>query len=562
MKQKNFFLLLIIIVGSLVHIGFFSINEILKNADSFAYLQMSYYFKQLNLSGFGTGWFGFLYSFFISIFGIITFFINEYYSALLLNIILFGSSAYILYKIGEIYLEKKYNLLLIILYYLSPILLSFNITILSENIYILIFLGFILFLLKSFNNPDKNRNIKFFITISIFLALLYFTRAEAFIYIGSVFILLFFYELRNHKFKIINNKIWINIIKKSSLIILFFLIFISPYIFYLHSITGEWGLTNKGSANLRQAELRGTDKMDDEGFEKAVGELTNDNHNLKSGFVGGLTYNLGEKSESLKEYLLKNPKETTFRILENQLKLYLKNIPELIVGDSMKLFYSKDSIFYKNYIFILVCTLPLLLVLYGLYKMFKQKEYDFLIIFFSFFSVASIFFTLFFVLNRYFLFFLPLILIILVFGLQNIKVKYKETLISLLIGLYLLGNYTFYNSVKNDDYKYQVKKIAGEWLKENKDITNSRIMERFPIVTYYSGTKERWLTPFTDDLNNLIEYAKYNNINYFVVDSLDFKTYRPNLIFLLSDDFKNNSLIKLKTFKINNEKVILYKFNF
>ncbi|NDK08319.1 hypothetical protein EOM39_03655, partial [Candidatus Gracilibacteria bacterium] len=145
--NKNLYLIGIILVGSLFHITFWGLNEILKNADCFAYLQMSYHFKALSLEGFGTGWFGFLYSLLISIFDTLTFSINEYYAVLSLNIILFGVSALILYKIGEKYLGKKFNLLLVVLFYLSSILLHFNIGVLSENIYIPLFLGLVLFLI-------------------------------------------------------------------------------------------------------------------------------------------------------------------------------------------------------------------------------------------------------------------------------------------------------------------------------------------------------------------------------------------------------------------------------
>jgi len=47
--------------------------------------------------------------------------------------------------------------------------------------------------------------------------------------------------------------------------------------------------------------------------------------------------------------------------------------------------------------------------------------------------------------------------------------------------------------------------------------------------------KERWLTPYTDNLADIVEYAKYNNIHVLVVDTLDFKTYRPALHELLDE---------------------------
>lgn len=557
--NKNLYLIWIILVWSLFHITFWWLNEILKNADCFAYLQMSYHFKALSLEWFWTWWFWFLYSLLISIFDTLTFSINEYYAVLSLNIILFWVSALILYKIWEKYLWKKFNLLLVVLFYLSSILLHFNIWVLSENIYIPLFLGLVLFLIKKIWN-GFNKSLNLFI-ISLFLALLYFTRAEAFIYIGSIIMILFFIEAKNYKFQIKKYKLWVNFIKKSLLIIFSFFLIISPYLVYLNSITWDWWLTNKWSSNLRQAELRWSEKMDDEWFEQAVWELTSDNHHLKSGFVWGLKYDKGEKTKWIKNYLLDNPKDTTFRIINNQIKLYSRNLPEMIISDSIKLYQ-------RSWLFIPMLMIPLLLVLYWFYAMISKKEYDFLTIFVSFFLVASLFFTLFFVLNRYFLIFLPLFLVFLVYWIENLKTKkvFKNMIIILVLWIYLAWNYVYYNWVNTEDYKYEVKRYAWEFLnnyiKDKSKLSSTKIMERFPIVTYYSGTKERWITPYTNNLDNLIEYAKFNKIDYLVVDTLDFKTYRPKLDFLLNEDYQNKSLHKIITIQVNNEKVILYKFTF
>ena len=86
-------------------------------------------------------------------------------------------------------------------------------------------------------------------------------------------------------------------------------------------------------------------------------------------------------------------------------------------------------------------------------------------------------------------------------------------------------------------------------------------MERFPIVTYYSWTKQRWITPYTDKLQDIIEYAKYNNLDYLIVDTLDFKKYRQNLIFLLEKKLVNNDISILKEIEYNEQKVIIFKIN-
>jgi hypothetical protein len=68
------------------------------------------------------------------------------------------------------------------------------------------------------------------------------------------------------------------------------------------------------------------------------------------------------------------------------------------------------------------------------------------------------------------------------------------------------------------------------WLqKVSKSPQELKILERFPIVTYYSGSKTRYITPYTENINDIYEYALYNNIEYLVVDTMDFLTYRPQL---------------------------------
>ena len=83
-------------------------------------------------------------------------------------------------------------------------------------------------------------------------------------------------------------------------------------------------------------------------------------------------------------------------------------------------------------------------------------------------------------------------------------------------------------------------------------------MERFPIVTYYSGSKTRWITPYEENISDIIRYAQYNEIEYLVVDTLDFLTYRPFLSSLLTET--PEGMIFLKEFtNTQNQKVILYQ---
>lgn len=114
----------------------------LKVADSFAYLQMSYFFKELSVEGFGNGWFGFIYSLPIAILDI--FIGNDFLSAKIINLILINISAVLLWKLSKKFLPEMYALGVIALWFASPTFLHFNIHVLSENIYIPLFLGTLL----------------------------------------------------------------------------------------------------------------------------------------------------------------------------------------------------------------------------------------------------------------------------------------------------------------------------------------------------------------------------------------------------------------------------------
>jgi len=582
------------LIWTAIHIYFLWLNEVLKVADSFAYLQMSNYFNTLSLEWFGTGWFWFLYS--IPIAAINFFLNNNFLSAQILNIILFNISWILLYKIAKQYLTKQYLILLILLFFLSPILLHFNITILSENIYIPLFLLIVLALQNFIEEPRISDWIAFWFLI----ALMYFTRWEAFIYLWAIWLvsLILLIKSREWKFSFPTSKF----LSFNILLILSFWLFVSPYIYHLHNLTWDWGLSNKWSSNLRQAIMRWKIQMDDDGFEKAVAELTPDKKHLIAGFAWGLKYNKPKTQITLKNYILEDKTRFLNNWLENQKKLYSKNLPNIIDWNARGLYFNIHSnFFYKNKIFLIVITIPLLLFVIWIFNLYKNKKRDILIILFSFFFIASVFFTLFFTLNRYFIIFLPLFLVIIVYAIQTIdknisftwtgfskkplnKNKFSmhsfiKIFLSLnIVLLYSLWLLSYYNTYETADKKYEIKKIAWTWLNENNKYTNKNspiipfhkgdrsnlnILERFPIVTYYSETNNRFITPYTSSLTDLLVYAKFNKIDYLIVDTLDFAKYRPKLDFLLNEKKEFKWFQRIKTFKKEfnwkEQKVIIYK---
>ena len=309
--------------------------------------------------------------------------------------------------------------------------------------------------------------------------------------------------------------------------------------------------------------------MDDDWFEQAVWELTSDNHHFIAWFAGGLKYDIPEKWESFKNYLLNNPEKILKRVQENQIKLYTHILPTLILWNAKSLYEIEwSALFYKNIFFLILLIFPIICMIYWMIILVKNGEWYFVFSFISFFIIASLFFTLFFVLERYFVIFVPIFLFFIVYGIEKIwnelKKNYENTKyifsFFLLIGISSLWLLSYYNTFTWEDTKYEVKKIAWEWLKQNDFRSNLKILERFPVVTYYAGSKERWLTPYTSKQENLIEYAKFHDINYLIVDSIDFKKYRQDLLFLLNEsDTSFIWLHKIKEFEKNGEKVVLYR---
>lgn len=88
---------------------------------------------------------------------------------------------------------------------------------------------------------------------------------------------------------------------------------------------------------------------------------------------------------------------------------------------------------------------------------------------FAFFLPACFFFTLFFTLNRYFIIFLPLLLLVYTYGLSHIYRSSRVLFLFLLgniISLLLLSCLVYWNTESVKDEQYRLKQEAGLWLQE------------------------------------------------------------------------------------------------
>lgn len=117
---------------------------------------------------------------------------HPFLAALYANIALFAITAALLYKLASYYLDRAYLYLLLILFFLSPSLLHYNIHVLSENLYIPLFLCLCITLYR-WGEDQKWTQV---CILSFILALLYLTRAEAFIYLGAIYLVMMIASFR------------------------------------------------------------------------------------------------------------------------------------------------------------------------------------------------------------------------------------------------------------------------------------------------------------------------------------------------------------------------------
>ncbi len=573
--MKWYLLVSVVLAGIFYHTLFFSYNTILTEADSYAYIRMAEWILRLSSDGLGTGWFGFIYSAFLAVF--LLFFEFDILAGQITNMFLLAISSMLFYHIARKIFSVYWSLFALALFLFHPSFLYYRIHLLAENIYIPIFLWLVLVLWKYMDILRENKEIRqkntllsenntmsntyaYPLLLWIFLGLLYLTRAEGFIYMGSIGIIALFLLWKKHlSFQ--------HFFISGSIFFLSFFICIAPYLFHLHSLTWEWGLTNKWASNWRQAELRGREHMDDLWFEEAVAGLTPDRTWLIAWFAGGTPYFKPQIEGGFISSLREDPTLHIERFWANQIKLYTQNIPEIYFWNSYKLARSEDSRFHSPLFqfFLLLILFPL-----GIWIIISYKKYSQLLsIFLAFFIPACIFFTLFFTLNRYFIIFLPFILLFTTLWVSQIQIFLSQKiwkyglLISILFLILFWTNTALsnYNSLSLEWEKnefYTLKKDVWEWLWVFHAREDIKVLERFPFITYYSWAPWRYITPYSDNIDDIRIYMIHHHIDYLIVDSMDFYSYRPALRKYLEEIPEGFELVR-EFINSENQRVRIYK---
>ena len=519
-------------------------HPVVFNADSVAYLFQARDLQQGLSSGWGTGWFGFAYSAFSALVGYFTPTLEL--GARLTNII-FSTLTYLpLYLIARAFLpthrDRWWIMLLMLIFTFHPLLLWQGGMILSETSYIFWLLWAIWSNYKLLTTPRW----KWAIISSLSWAMTYFTRPEGYLLAGIALVFtagLLLWQNRRH---------WRFIACFGGV----FALVILPYLVHLHSLTGHWQLSIKGKGNLLiadQRQIAGQDsEMYGDYFERINGELTADQHALKIGTIGGITYHEDDYPQlTTFGYLRSHLPQMCYRLLLNTSKLFTETFPRLLG----------------------TWWLGVLSVIGFLWYALRRHQLAWLIG--GLVWLNLLLFSLFFILDRYIIIVLPLLYLGAILAGRELVERipkhkihplyYFGAVVLLVWGLTTsnaVGRLqqkvvTAYQKMATAQIMPYEKKEAGEWLKQQ--ASAPRVMERIPITSYYANAPERILLPYTDDLNALLTYARAQRAQYLVVDNREFLTTRPALAWLLDPQQAPVSLRLLRQFRHGDYVTILYQ---
>ena len=128
------------------------------------------------------------------------------------------------------------------------------------------------------------------------------------------------------------------------------------------------------------------------------------------------------------------------------------------------------------------------------------------------------------------------------------------------LGILLLamGSYSGVLIGKKLSYAPYEYKIVGQWMKENiDDVENKIVMSRKAGVPFYAEARHEPL--YYGEYPGLIEYARSKKVDYLVIDEWTIPTTRPQFAFLLEEGERHMGLQLVHTIRHENRKTILYR---
>ncbi len=457
------------------------------------------------------------------------------------------------YLFANKYLSKKVAWICSLLIAFFPMLIESSVSALTESLYIFmaitgVSLGFL--------TLQKKSIILAIVTGGLF-SLAYLTRPEGIgflsVFIGLIVCVLIYQIIKRHEYRMIG------ILVGS---VLSFLIISSPYLFYLHQVTGKWTLSSKGATNMQGS----ITAMENKGKKLNPWLLLNeDNTHLPDDDI----YHTGEFLKHYHQSTAVDNHETKSNPIKVNLFLITKNF--------VKNFYAVITMGISQ-----VLSIPILIVLVlGLFgKPWEQERIwreFYLLSYIIFFWILVI--PMFHVTERYMLPMVPIVFIWCGSGIEQLMEWFQQTFLAFqvfwnkrLFGtlkttfvLLLLGSFfipglmrmTMKRPFSSEKWVEPIEqKKAGLWLKDHCDETPI-IMAWNHAVSFYAGNyniTETVSIPL-NELDRVIAYARNRGAKYLALNEKNKEDF-PTITYLLDESqappdlkliYKDDSIAGLKT---------------
>ncbi len=435
------------------------------------------------------------------------------------SIISFLISIVFLFKLARLVYGKSTAFLAVILFIMHKSVLehSYRVGVYSLNILLVTVIIYLASLIIK-SEKLKNRN---FILLGVILAVAILNRPENII-LSSVVIPILFLQRKGQ----ISRKI-----AAFTCLMIVLAVMVFPYANFLHKHTGKWTLTSK-ITNLKLFEYLSS--KEPLAYEKQV-------------WVNASEFNPFE-------YIKKNKGELLGRYLRG-IKLFLLKLRGVLYG-------------------IFGCILTGL----GLFWQAWDKDKKRIQILFLFALSPLAIFLLGDMLDKYFLFAMPIFLIWMARGLENLSFLIKKylnfsnresMLVIYFVSILLVSPVVGFLVAKDNITPTHEHKQMGLWMKNNiKDIENKKISSRKPWVAFYSGGQSTFgdlytkgpsaTIPLEEDYKSFLGCLKKADIDYLIIDERFIPRSRPKLKFLLDERKKHDGLIKVHVIR-KPKKIILYQ---
>jgi hypothetical protein len=424
------------------------------------------------------------------------------------SLISFLISIIFLFKLARLVYNKSVAFLTVILFIMNKSVLEHSYQVWTHSLDMLL-VTIIIYLASLIIKSEKLKN-RNFILLGIILAAAILNRPENII-LSSAIILILFIQKKEQIFRKIAAFFYLIIVLA---------ILVLPYANFLHKHTGKWTLTTKITL-LQFCEY--VSYQDPFAYEKQI------------------IPNFSEFKPF--EYIMKNKRELSGRYLKG-IRLFPLKLKRVLYG-------------------VFGCILIGLGLFWQAWD--KDKKRIQILLLFALSPLAIL--PLSDMKDRLFTFAIPIFLIWMAKGLENLSLPIKkylnftnrESMLAIYFVLTLLVSpIASFLAIKGNITPPLEHKQMGLWMKNNiKDIENKKIASRKPWVAFYSGAQHTGIS-FKEDYNSLPGHLMQRGVDYLIIDEELIPIKRPQLKLFLDDQKKHDGLIKEYVIR-KPKKIILYQ---